>query len=155
MTALRCLLLVWAIGFAAAAPAAGFSGLALVDDDATLRIRGQRVALWGVYVPETATDCTRFERPPRCASRAALALERAIEGFVRCERVARLDDGTVVARCHSGYSAFDDGIDLGAWLVNRGWALALPEAPPAYRVGELAARRHGLGIWGLPLVLTP
>ncbi len=140
----------------AAAPAsAELRGLARVEDDATLRLRGQRIVLWGVHVPPTRDACSQWQRPPRCTSQAALMLEQVIDGFVRCERRGRLDDGRIVARCHANYGHFDAGIDLAAWLLNRGWAVAGADAPPDYRVGEAVARRHGLGIWGLPLALQP
>ncbi len=137
------------------AAATEFSGLAQVRDDGTLRLRGRTVHLWGIRIPPTRRDCRSFERPPTCAPRAVLALDFKVDGFVRCEEKFRNADRSVTARCVVDYSAFDEGDDLAAYLLNRGWAVALPEAPDDYRLREKVARANGLGIWGLPLVLEP
>ncbi|MBT8446853.1 MAG: nuclease-like protein [Gammaproteobacteria bacterium] len=145
------------IGLLASLPAAAteFSGLAQVRDDGSLRIRGRTVHLWGITIPPTREDCRSFERPPTCAPRAALALDFKVDGFVRCEQKYRNADQSVTARCVINYSAFDDGDDLAAYLLNRGWAVALPEAPGEYHLREKVARANNLGIWGLPLALEP
>lgn len=129
--------------------AAELSGNAFVNDDATLRVDGKTVRLYGIHVPPTGEDCLQLERPVRCGSRAALALEFRIQDFVRCDPVARNADGTVTARCESG------GYDLSAYLLERGWALAAPDAPFDYVALERIAERRGLGVWGFPLAPAP
>ncbi|MEQ8660207.1 MAG: nuclease-like protein [Gammaproteobacteria bacterium] len=139
----------------AGASAAGFSGLASVAADGTLRIRQRTVRLWGVYLPPSAQDCLANLRPPRCGHRIPLLLEQHIAGFVRCTERGRADDGVLLATCHANYSAFDAGDDLAAWLLQQGWALARPEAPFEYHALERIARRTGLGLWGSPLAVQP
>jgi endonuclease YncB( thermonuclease family) len=82
------------------------SSYAFVNDDGSLRIKGRTYRLHGVYIPVTAPSCRTFERPVPCGSRAALALDFKIQGFVRCETRDRNDDGTVSAYCTT------DGEDL-------------------------------------------
>ena len=103
-----------------------FTGSAFVQDDGTIRIRNRTVHLWGILIPDTREDCVTYRRPLSCGPRAILALERKIEGFVRCVEMTRYHDGTFDARCFIDYGQFDDGIDLAAYLLNRGWAVALP-----------------------------
>ena len=39
--------------------------------------------------------------------------------------------------------------DLSAYLLTRGWAVALPDAPFEYSALEKIARQQGIGVWGL------
>lgn len=158
MTRLRAALLLvasLAAGPAVAARGYDFSGSAFVNDDGTLSIRNRVVHLWGILVPATREDCLAYQRPPECGPRAALALGEGIRGFVRCRVIGRRDDGTVDAQCFTGYGKFDDGIDLAAYLLNRGWALAAADAPDSYRIQEAVARHQGLGLWGTPRAVLP
>lgn len=120
-----------------------------------MHIRQRAVRLWGIFVPATRADCLRYVRPPECGPRATLALKEGITGFVRCRSIVRYDDGSIGAQCFTGYSKFDDGVDLAAYLLNRGWALAAPDAPPAYQALESIARQHELGLWGTPRAVLP
>ena len=82
----------------AAAPAvAEIESYAIVQDDASLRIRGKTIHLFGVHVPSDATQCRTVIRPARCASRAALALDFKIQSFVRCREVQENRDGSIDA----------------------------------------------------------
>jgi endonuclease YncB( thermonuclease family) len=128
----------------------GVSSYALVQDDASMRIDGRTYRLHGIYVPPTDQSCREFERPMRCSTRAALALEFKIGvNFVRCEPRAKNDDGTISAYCTV------NGEDLAAYLLERGWALALPDAPFEYQALEKIARSRGLGVWGFPVERRP
>ena len=118
------------------------SSYAFVNDDGSLRIKGRTYRLSGIHVPRTAQACRTFQRPLTCGSRAALALDFKIQGFVRCETRDKNDDGTISAYCTA------DGDDLAAYLLGRGWALALPDAPFEYQALEKIARHRGLGVWG-------
>ena len=40
------------------------------------------------------------------------------------------------------------GEDLSAYLLSRGWAVALPDAPFEYAVLEKIARERHVGVWG-------
>jgi len=137
-----------ALCLAAAPAAADIESCAIVQDDATLLIRGKTIRLFGVHVPSDATQCRTSIRPARCASRAALALDFKIQRFVRCREVAKNLDGSVDAFCTVNHSRFDDGEDLGAYLIGEGPALALPNAPFAYHAQEKIARANGRGVWG-------
>lgn len=126
-------------------PAAEFQSYARVNDDGSLKVGRRTVHLYGIHIPKTDRVCRRSIRPVRCAPRAALALDFKIDTFVRCERKAERPDRSVVGQC------WVDDEDLSAYLLARGWAAALPDAPVEYQVLERIARRRGLGVWGLPL----
>lgn len=125
-------------------------GYAIVQEDASLRVKGYIIRLFGVYIPPTGRTCLFFLRPTFCASRAALALATKIQGFVRCQLISPNEDGSINAICWVNYSPFDEGEDLAAYLLNQGWAVALPDAPFEYHVLERIARHRGFGVWGLP-----
>ena len=78
--------------------------------------------LWDILIPGTREDCVTYRRPLICGPRATLALKKNIEGFVRCVEMTRNHNGTIDARCFIDYGQFDDGVDLAAYLLNRGWA---------------------------------
>jgi len=138
------LAILWATLIAPAALRAGdeIFSYALVRDDATLQVAGRVIRLHGIHIPETGQTCRHRQTPIRCASRAALALDSKIQGFVRCIPQVRYDDGTLSAIC------YDDDVDLGAYLVSQGWAVAGPDAPFDYTVRERIARHQGKGVWG-------
>lgn len=125
-----------------------FRSYAVVQDNATLVIQNRLVRLYGIYVPQQGQFCDQVQRPPRCGTRAAVALDFKIQGFVTCRTMATYDDGSVGAICWTGRSSFDAGDDLGAYLISQGLALAGPDAPYEYRALERVAEAQGVGIWG-------
>jgi endonuclease YncB( thermonuclease family) len=142
------------LGLACADPAGAANGAvssyAFVNDDGSLRISGRTYRLYGIHIPPTGRTCRSDERPVQCGSRAALALDFKISGdFVRCEPQQRHDDGTISAVCTAS------GVDLAAYLLERGWALALPDAPFEYQALEKIARHRGIGVWGFPVEPRP
>lgn len=137
------------LSLCAPAGAADISSYAFVEHDGTLRVDGRTIHLYGIHIPPTEDNCRTNERPVRCTSRAAQALEFKIAGFVRCEPTARHDDGSVTALCRA------DGEDLSAYLLRRGWALALPNAPFEYVALERIARQHNVGVWGIQIDRIP
>jgi endonuclease YncB( thermonuclease family) len=147
---LRGVLLLLGITLAQnAGTAADIVSYAIVQDDATLRVRGQTIRLYGVYVADLRPFCDSTFRPARCRTRAAVALASRIQGFVRCVPQARYDDRSIGAFCSvSGTGTPSRQIDLGAWLIEQGWAVALSQAPFAYHTLEEIAKVNGRGVWG-------
>lgn len=126
--------------------AADLKGYVFVNDDASLRIRGRTIHLYGIYVPPTDESCRSFQRPVVCAPRAALALEFNIGShFVGCDIMGENEDGSLIGLCRV------EDQDLAAQLLQQGWAVARPEAPIEYQTLEKLARNRGVGIWGVPI----
>ena len=127
------------------------SSFAFVQDDGSLKIAGNLIRLYGIYIPPTAQSCLTFVRPVPCGPRASLALDFKISGdFVHCMPRASHPDGSITAHCTSRNE------DLSAWMLQSGWAVALPDAPFEYITLERIARSKGIGIWGIPVdVIRP
>ncbi len=125
------------------AASAALVSYALVRPDATLLVGSRLVRLYGIYIPPSGRNCRPNLRPVKCGSNAALALEFKIRGFVHCQRVHRHRDRSITALCRN------KGVDLSAYLIERGWAVALPGGPFEYQVLERIARERGMGVWGL------
>ncbi|MEN3290764.1 MAG: hypothetical protein V7642_17 [Burkholderiales bacterium] len=125
------------------------SGSAFVRDDSSMEIDGYMVRLYGIYVPPTDQTCYTFIRPVPCGTRASLALDFKVSGeFVHCTEKSENPDGSVTASCTAG------GDDLSEWMLQRGWGVALPDAPFEYAAMEQVARAKGIGVWGIPVDVT-
>lgn len=127
------------------------SSYARINEDGSLRIDGHTIHLDGIYIPETGNTCKTYRNPPVCGSRAYIALDFKIDGFVRCEILSRNDDRSLNGRCRVKTGAFNEGEDLAAYLLERGWAVALPDASIEYHTLEKIARARGMGVWGFPV----
>lgn len=127
------------------------SSSAQVNDDGSLRIKGKTIQLYGIHVPRTDRSCANYRLPPVCSSRAALALDFKIDGFVRCDIVGETDEGELIGHCRVNYSKFNEGDDLSAYLLEKGWAVALPDAPFEYQTLEKIAQSRQFGVWGIPV----
>ncbi|SRR6056297_979956 len=145
-----CLCLLLILG-ASPLEAREISSYASVNEDGTLRISRKTIHLYGIHIPELNRTCNTRKRPTYCGSRAAVALDFKIQGFVRCELIDERDDGGYNGRCHVGSSHFDEGEDLSAYLLERGWAVALADAPVEYQALEKIARSRQVGFWGIPV----
>jgi endonuclease YncB( thermonuclease family) len=122
---------------------------AIVQDDGSLRVQGKTIRLFGVYMPSTARGCRSDFSPPLCGNRSVRALKTKIRGFVRCAPQAALSDGSLSAVCYvDGNSIVDPPIDLGAWLIEQGLAVAGPGAPFEYQTLERIAQVNRRGVWG-------
>jgi endonuclease YncB( thermonuclease family) len=131
--------------------AKSISSYVFVNDDGTLRIKRKTIHLYGIHIPKTSNNCRTNQHPSVCGERAALALEFKIKGFVRCEIINENSDGSLTGRCFANYSNFDEGDDLSAYLLERGWAAALPDAPVEYQVLERIAQSRHMGVWGIAI----
>jgi endonuclease YncB( thermonuclease family) len=152
LLALLLLTMVSGPGGPAAAAERVIRSYAIVQDDATLRVQGKTIRLFGLYVPPTDRGCATVLRPPACGSRTVRALELKIQGFVECLPQQVYADGSIGAICYvKEGSILDPPVDLGAWLLEQGLAVAVPGAPFEYGVLEDIARSNGRGIWGFPV----
>lgn len=133
-----------------ARPAAAdvIEGHAFVRGDGSLWINNRVVVLFGVYLPPTDRQCRAWINPVRCDPRSVLALDDKVRGFITCLPQGEDGDGRIHAICYVGRTGLNPGEDLGAYLIQWGWALALPNAPFEYQALERIAQTRGLGVWG-------
>ena len=147
-----CLLWLFTVDPAAAAPRT-LEGSVTVREDGSISIAGEVVRLFGVWIPQTDRVCTRQQIPTFCAPSSVIILQQKIRGFLLCQEVQRLNDGSIEAFCGQRQRRlFDPREDVGAWMVEQGWALARPDAPPEYRALERLAESRELGLWGNQIV---
>ena len=147
----RILLLVLLAALLAAPPAlAAQKRLAFVQPDGTLKVGQRIVRLHGIYIPPGNRICQSNFRPVRCGSRSVVQLDFRVDRFVTCDEVARYRDRSVSAVCwvKDKNDSLGPYVDLSAWMIYHGWAVALPGAPFEYYTLERIAKAHHRGIWG-------
>ena len=146
---LRMISLLTILLSATPATANELNGVASVIDGDTVEIRGTRIRSHGINAPESRQLCTRPSGQSwRCGQQAALALsDRIGRRSVIC--VARDTDryGRTIAVCSQ------DGIDLNAWMVAEGWAVAYRQYSRDYVLADTEARSAGRNIWSGTFVM--
>lgn len=130
--------------------AAELYSYAAVRSDGTLVINNTVVHLYGIHIPDTGRTCSALSGKVVCGTRGVLALEAKVDRFVKCEVIDTFADGSVEGWCRINASAFSEGDDLSAYLLEEGWAVAFPRAPIDYHTKEKIARSRGIGVWGTP-----
>lgn len=117
------------------------SGRARVIDGDSMDVGGTRVRLHGLDAPEGKQSCLVGGQRWPCGQRAARALAELIDGrIVACEERDR-DRGRVYAVCRR------DALDVNAWLVAAGWAVAYRRYSENYVEDESEAKAARRGIW--------
>ena len=137
--AVALLVLLLSIG----AASADVVGVPSTTDGDTLRFGDVRVRLFGIDAPETKQTCKRDGVDWLCGQEAAKALRDKIDSQpVTCvqEDIDRYK--RIVAVC-----SLDDGMDLNAWLVLQGHALAYRHYSEKYVQFEEFARNTERGLW--------
>ena len=125
-------------------PGAGvIRGMASVIDGDTIEVHGQRIRLHGMDAPESAQHCHRADGMSwACGREASFALADLIgRRPVQCVQRDLDRYGRAVAVCTVG------DIDLSAWLVRRGYAIADRRYSLDYVDEEDTARTSKAGIW--------
>ena len=117
-------------------------GFLRVIDGNTMFVRGMSIRLFGIDAPEQRQECGYRGGNWNCGRLAARALARRIgKGVVRCVEKWKDRHGRSVAVCFAGE------VNLNAWMVSEGWALADPEFAEDFAKLETSAAEHGKGIW--------
>jgi endonuclease YncB( thermonuclease family) len=122
-------------------PIAGYPRV--VDGD-TIDISGTRIRLHGIDAPEATQTCTIGGQRYQCGARSTMALADFIRGhMVRCIPVGLDQYRRTIARCHTE----EGNIDINAWLVRQGLAVAYRRYSVEYLADELRAHMAGRGLW--------
>jgi len=117
-------------------------GFARVIDGDTLVIVDKRIRLHGIDAPEQKQFCTRDGNSWPCGREATDALRTVTSGnTIEC-RVGKRDRyKRSIAVCYLGE------VDLNAYMVKAGWALAYRRYSTDYLEQEKYARERASGIW--------
>ena len=134
--------------FSAVASASDIVSYAIVQDDGTPRVRGKTIRLFGVYIPSTDRN-RRGTLALRCAAIVRCGRSRSRSGLRALRPAGAALDGSLSAVCYvDGNGVTDPPVDLGAWLIEQGLAVAGPGAPFEYQTLERIALVNGRGVWG-------
>jgi endonuclease YncB( thermonuclease family) len=118
------------------------TGIPKITDGDTIRIGNIRIRLHGIDAPEAKQTCTAGGKEWRCGWEATNALANIVgRHWVTCSKRDVDRYGRVVAVCRAG------PIDLNAWMVGNGWAVAYRRYSMDYVRDEDAARRGRKGVW--------
>ena len=147
----RAVLLLIAAGALAARPAAAveITGPAHVLDANSVEIGGRPIQFYGIEAPPESQMCERAGAAWRCGQDASWALAEKLERhWLLCDTLPGGSADISRAICYLGGR---QGIDVGAWLVEQGWALADRSGAARdgtdYLAQEQSAQRAGRGLW--------
>ncbi len=110
----------------------------VIDGD-TVDIDGVRYRLFGIDAPESRQTCRAWGRTWGCGVAATEALRSHAAGL-SCTGSGTDGFGRTIGQCSSG------GVDVNAWLVSNGWALAYRQFADDYVDEEDEARTAGRGM---------
>lgn len=131
-----------AILLASTSAYADVTGYPRVADGDTIVISGERIRLHGIDSPETRQTCTKDGKACNCGRDATAALVTRIGAqAVTCKGDKRDRYKRLIAVCFSGQ------LDLNAWIVRHGWALAYRKYSRDYAGDERAPMDERKGIW--------
>ncbi|GAB4814195.1 hypothetical protein N2152v2_001241 [Parachlorella kessleri] len=120
-------------------------GPARVVDGDTMQVAGTRIRMYGIDAPETAQSCRKSGKDYSCGLDAKAALEAKVgQAPVACEVKNKDLYGRSVAACYANSGA---GGDLGAYLVENGYAVAYRQYSKEYIPLEEQAKAAKRGIW--------
>lgn len=133
----------------AQAHAGTITGTASVIDGDTIEIHGTRIRLSAMDAIESRQRCVLPDgREWNCGKDAAFALSNKIgRAPVSCRALDTDRYGRTVAVCSQS------GEDIGAWMVENGWAVAYRRYGTEYVPAENRARKARLGIWASRFVM--
>ncbi|MDR1693716.1 MAG: thermonuclease family protein [Lactobacillaceae bacterium] len=118
-------------------------GLPRVINGDTIAIQGGYLKLFGIDAPEANQACAdRHGRSYQCGREAALWLRSWITGNnVECRIVKKDKKGNMLGICSLG------DYDIGAALVNAGWAVADINSSEIYAPYQRQAKANKRGLW--------
>lgn len=122
----------------ATADSTPMSEIRVIDAD-TVDVDGVRFRLHGIDAPEARQTCRAWGRTWDCGAAATEALMSRAEGM-SCAGSGTDAFGRTIGICSAG------GVDLNAWLVANGWALAYRQFSGDYVDEEDRARSNRRGI---------
>lgn len=109
----------------------------------TLEMYGRIFQLFGVAAPVVSQTCANKQgRAYNCGREAAAWLKNWIEDAeLECRVIQQDTKGNMIGTCSYG------PYDLGAALVNSGWALAYTKYTDVYYPYEVQAQKNRRGLW--------
>lgn len=118
-------------------------GTVRVINGDTLQMNGKYMKLYGIDAPESNQTCAdRSGRSYACGNQAALWLKGWLaDNTVECRVMQQDAKGNMVGVCSLGQ------YDIGAAMVNAGWAVAYLKYTDTYAPYEAQAKLENRGLW--------
>ena len=127
------------------------TGYAKVIDGDTIRIKENKIRLYGIDAPENNQICSKpwlslnvitFNKDYECGLKTTSLLKKFVKNeIIVCKKKSMDRYNRVVAIC------FKKRRDINSWLVRNGYALAYIKYSKKYILQEKEAKRDQLGIW--------
>lgn len=119
-----------------------YSAAGVVTGD-TLTLNGRYFRLYGIDAPESNQTCAdAVGRSYSCGRQAAAWLSSWLQdNTLECRVMQQDAKGNMVGTCSLG------AYDLGAALVNAGWAVAYTKYTDIYVPYQVQAQENGRGLW--------
>jgi len=122
----------------------GDPAVAVIDGD-TLQLGGTVAQIYGIDAPELGQRCLYDDRWHACGQDAAFELRQLIQkehAPVTCEAPPGTSAPAGNLRvCRAG------AVDVAAFLLKSGYAVAAPDTTEGYRDAEESAKQATLGLW--------
>lgn len=119
-----------------------YGSVRVINGD-TLEMYGKYFKLFGIDAPESSQTCADGQgRAYNCGREAAMWLKSWIgDNELECHVIQQDTKGNMVGTCSYG------PYDLGAALVNAGWAVAYTKYTDIYYAYEMQAQANRRGLW--------
>ena len=127
------------------------SGIAKVTDGDTIRIGEKKIRLLGIDAPEIKQTCKKtwlstsfisFRKDYPCGEISTIRLKKKInDKFVICKYINKDRYKRYIAEC------FKNKININAWMVRSGHAVAYKKYSKKFVAEENIARKEKSGLW--------
>ena len=109
----------------------------------TLIINGRYFRLFGVDAPEANQSCADANGYPyKCGQYASAWLKSWLQdNELECRVIQQDDSGNMIGVCFLG------DYDIGAALVNAGWAVVYSKHSKIYMPYQIQAQKNRVGLW--------
>ena len=115
----------------------------IITDGDTIKFNNKKIRLHGIDTPEIKQLCkNKYDEDYNCGVKAKLTLINLISNHqVQCHIHGKDRYKRLIGTC------FIKEININAWLVKKGWALAYRKYSKAYVKEEAFAKNNKIGLW--------
>ena len=117
------------------------SGEAKVIDGDTIRIKNNKIRLYGIDAPELNQFCKNENKLWACGKESKNLLNKIINSKISCNYIKKDRYGRILGTC------FLNGLDLNKLMVKKGFAVAYKKYSKKYLSFEEYAKKNKLGVW--------
>lgn len=126
------------------------SGKPRLSDGDSLQFgsKAKRARLFAIDSPELAQKCIKDNKSWKCGE----AAKRALQNKIGNQKITCIGDekdkyGRLIATCYLHDAKQNGYVNLNAWMVKNGWAIAYRFYSKRYVKHEEYAKKQNLGIW--------